>query len=191
MTRSARTEVPAPFLGALTSLRAVAGSLALDLKEIKAPRAAAYSVALTGSLSDENDSDSEVADGNFVLLFDPEDAINPGFRVIVLVRAALDAEMSTDPLLPDVAWTWVTESLEISAEPFQRLGGSVTQTITTSHGDVNNRPDQVELEIRASWSTTSRGESIGEHLLTWGRLLRTSAGHPPLPEGVTALGHRF
>lgn len=187
MTHTARDEVPASFLGALTSLRAAAGSLALDLKEIKAPRAAAFSVALTGSLPDLDDPEKEVADGNFVLLFDPEGASEPGFRVIVLVRAALDAEMSTDPLLPEVAWTWVTETLETSNEPFERLGGSVTRTITTAHGQLADRPDQVELEVRASWSTPSSGDAIGQHLYAWARLLRAFAGHPPVPEGVTAL----
>lgn len=189
MVSPAVTEVPAPFAEALGTLRSAARRLRLDVNEVPAPRAAPFAVALEGSLPDPVDPAHELADGTFVVLFDPRGDDTPGrFRVIVLVRAELDAEMSDDPMLSEVAWTWLTESLARHTDDVDALGGSVTRTVTTSHGAVDARPDHVELELRASWSP--RATDLGVHLEAWAQVMRDCAGLPDVPDGVAVLTGR-
>src|SRR5690606_38066088 len=124
MVSTAVTEVPAPFARALGSLRDAARSLRVEVTEVPAPRAARFSVALEGTLPDPDDDAHELGDGTFVVLFDPPtvEGAEGAFRVVVLVRAELDAEMSVDPMLSEVAWTWLTESLARFGGPFDALG---------------------------------------------------------------------
>ena len=62
----------------------------------------------------------------------------------------------------------------------------MTRTITTSHGAVAGRPEEVELELRASWSAVD--PDVGAFLTAWARVLRLFAGVPPV--GVTSLDDR-
>lgn len=189
MVATAVSQVPAPFARALGSLRDAAPDVGVVLREVPAPaRAAAFSVALSGSLARPQAPDEEVADGTFVVLYDPPTTpLDEGvFRVIVLVRAEIDPEMSADPMLPEVAWDWMLEALEACPVPAVEAGGSVTRTITTSHGAVAGRPEEVELELRASWS--SPDPDVGAFLAAWARVLRACAGEPPA--GVVGLDSR-
>lgn len=189
MVATALTQLPAPFAQALGSLRAAALGAGVEVREVPAPsRAAAYAVALSGSLARAGVPDDEVADGTFVVLYDPPlTPVDDGtFRVIVLVRAELDEEMSGDPMLPEVAWDWMLEALEACPVAPVEPGGSVTRTITTSHGAVAGRPEEVELELRTSWSAVD--PDVGAFLTAWARVLRLFAGVPPV--GVTSLDDR-
>lgn len=191
MARPTDSDIPEPFTNALTSLRTAARTVDLELTEIPGPtRAAAYSVALSGSLADPDDPETEIADGNFVVLYNDADDGGPGsFKVIVMIRAELDAEMSIDPLLPDVAWTWLEEALARFTGSVDDLGGAVTRTITTNHGRTAEHGDSVELELRASWA--SQSSEVGDHLQAWGQALRTCAGQPVHHDGVTTLHSRM
>ncbi|PFG35538.1 Protein of unknown function (DUF3000) [Flavimobilis soli] len=190
MVSSAVTDVPAPFARALGTLRDAARNLRVQVKEVPAPRAARFSVALEGTLPDPDDDAHELADGTFVVLFDPPTVgdADGSFKVIVLVRAELDAEMSVDPVLSEVAWAWLTESLTRFTGPVDALGGSVTRTITTSHGAVSSRPGTVELELRASWAPQT--PDLSGHLEAWAHVMRSCAGLPDVPEGVAVLPGR-
>ena len=55
-------------------------------------------------------------------------------------------------------------------------------------GALEDRPDEVELELRASW--TPQDADLEPHLTAWGTLLCTTAGLPPMPDGVSILGRR-
>ncbi len=57
----------------------------------------------------------ELATGRLVLLHDPdgEQAWDGVLRLVVYVRAEVDAELASDPLLPDVGWSWLTDALDI------------------------------------------------------------------------------
>jgi hypothetical protein len=107
------------------------------------------------------------------------------FRVVTLIRAALDAEVGADPLLCEAAWSWVEEALD--STPHHALGGTVTRVVSQSFGALAERPAEVEVEIRASW--TPDGD-LGDHLAAWAGVLCTAAGLPPLPDGVAALSPR-
>jgi hypothetical protein len=189
---SADADVPEAFLRALISLRERRLRPEVVLEEIPAPaRIAPYAVALNGDVPPEDDSGADTATGRFVFLHDPDgqEAWQGVFRVVTLVRANLDAEIATDPLLCEAAWTWVQEALADADARYTALGGTVTLVQSQSFGALTERPDEVEIEIRASW--TPDGSDAGTHLAAWSTLLCTSAGLPPLPDGVTSLGRRL
>lgn len=190
---TADAEVPAAFLSALHALRGHRLRPEVRLTEIPAPaRIAPYAVALTGEVAPSHDDDAEEpAGGRFVLLHDPagHEAWEGTFRVVTLVRATLDPEVAVDPLLCDAAWTWVEDALSTSGLAHHALGGTVTRVQSRSYGALAERPDEVEVEIRASWSPAPA--QAGDHLGPWAEVLCTAAGLPPLPEGVTSLGRRL
>ncbi len=182
-------DVPAPFVEALHALRDRRLRSEVHLTEVPAPgRVAPYSVALSAEILGPG-SEAELASGRFVLLHDPagQEAWDGTFRAVTLVRAVLEAELGTDPLLCEAAWSWVAEALESAGSPFHALGGTVTRVVSQSFAALAERPAQVEVELRASW--TPEGD-VGDHLEAWSTILCTAAGLPPLPEGVAAIGRR-
>ena len=47
---------------------------------------------------------------------DGDEAWGGVLRVVAYVRVELDHELASDPLLPEVGWSWLTEALEQSGE---------------------------------------------------------------------------
>ncbi|WP_425457950.1 DUF3000 domain-containing protein [Actinotalea subterranea] len=190
---TADADVPAEFVRALEQLRDRRLRPEVRLTEIPAPaRIAPYAVALTAEVHGDEDAGpghEEPTTGRFVLLHDPagQEAWDGTFRVVSLVRATLDPEAGADPLLCEAAWTWVEDALAAPGVDAHAVGGTVTRVMSQSFGALEERPAEVEVEIRASWSP--RGDA-GAHLGAWATLLCTAAGLPPLPDGVTALGRR-
>ena len=193
--------VPHDFVAALSSLRGARLRPEVHLTEIPAPgRIAPYAVALTGELiapglgSDPRGTiragSEELADGRFIALYDPQWRVewSGHFRIVSLVRATLEPEMGNDPLLAAVAWTWLTDCLSDHADPVTELQGTVTRVIDQSFGATEHHDDEVELEIRASW--TPHGHDLSGDLSAWAHLLSATGGIPALPEGVTSLDSR-
>jgi len=186
-------DVPPAFVQALQALAARRLRPEVRLSEIPAPtRIAPFAVALSAEVGDADEElvpEVEAASGRFVLLHDPagQEAWEGMFRVVTLVRAALDAELGADPLLCEAAWSWVVDSLDQAGATHRALGGTVTRVVSQSFGALAERPGEVEVEIRASW--TPEGDA-GEHLAAWGAVLCAAAGLPPLPDGVAPLTPR-
>lgn len=182
--------MPREFVRALDALREHRLRPQVRLTEIPAPaRIAPYAVALSAEVHERlGDGDDEPASGRFVLLHDPagQEAWQGTFRVVTLVRADLDLETGADPLLCRAAWSWVEEAL--ADLPHVALGGTVTRVQSESFGGLAERPEEIEVELRASWTPTPGGADAGRHLEAWAAVLCSAAGLPPLPEGVTPLG---
>lgn len=179
---------PEAFLRAVRSLRAARLRPEVVLTEVPAPqRIAPHAVALT---ADVVVGDDELATGRFVLLHDPggQAAWEGTYRAVTFVRAALEPDLGSDPLLARVGWSWLEESLAASGSTAVAVGGTTTRVLSESFGTLAERPPTVELEIRASW--TPLGDDLAPHLCAWAELLCTVAGLPPLPEGVAALPRR-
>lgn len=185
-------DVPPEFLEALRSLRGVRLRPEIRLIEVPGPgRVAPFSAALTADVSaPRSTDDDDLASGRFVLLHDPagQEAWEGTFRLVTFVRATLEAELGADGLLAEVAWTWFRDALADAGVSPIAPGGTVTRVLSQSFGALESRPDEVEVEIRASW--TAPGPDLAPHLRAWATLLCTSAGLPPLPEGVVPLGAR-
>jgi len=125
----------------------------------------------------------ETATGRLVLLHDPDgrDAWGGVLRLVAFVRAELDPELATDPLLPAVAWSWLTDALDDSAANWTALGGTVTQTSSARFGMISGPARTDDLELRASW--TSRDVELAAHGDAFCELMSSTVGLPPV--GVT------
>lgn len=154
-----------------------------------APHAFAITAEIPSGPIDE--SDDYLATGRFVLLADPQykEAWQGEFRAVTFVRAPIDDEMAADPLLNDVGWSWLEDSLDSSEAHAIAMSGTVTRVASKSFGQLAPQPDQSEIEIRGSWTPTD-GACLIHHATAWLALLEMVAGIVPLPDGVTALSRR-
>jgi hypothetical protein len=162
----------------------------IHLEEVPGPaRIAPYTAALAAEVRERarDPEADDLASGRFVILHDPagQEAWQGTFRLVTLVRASLEAEVGADPMLAEVAWSWFSDALAGEGLDPLAAGGTVTRVLSQSFGALDRRPEQVDLEIRASW--TARDEDLAPHLRAWGALLCTAGGLPPLPVGVVAM----
>lgn len=188
----------------MAALRDVRLRSEIVLTEVPAPaRIAPFAVSLAGDVfatgrstegapgGPEGQEPDELATGRFILLHDPSAPPEWGgtFRVVTYVRADLEAEMGTDPMLGQVGWSWLEEGLAMSGAGASEVGGTVTRVLSEGYGVLAQRPPSVDVELRASW-TPHEPLDVTAHLQAWGVLVCTVAGLPPLPAGVTSLGRR-
>ena len=149
-------------------------------------RIAPFASALSADVTVDGD---DVGTGRIVLLHDPagNDAWEGTFRCVAYARAEIDPEMVIDPLLAEVGWSWLTEALEAHGAEYAAASGTVTKVASESFGSMSDEVATAQLEIRASW--TPVGE-VGPHVEAWGELLCTTAGLPPVPDGVASMPSR-
>jgi hypothetical protein len=147
-------------------------------------------MALAAASGSEDEADTELATGRFILLHDPEgSAVWDGeFRIVTYIRAQLEPEMGNDEMLGTVAWTWLVEALENHKAPYRAAGGTATRVLSESFGTLSDRPGSIDIELRASWTPAS--SDVTAHLEAWSDMVCTFAGLPPLPDGVSALPNR-
>lgn len=184
--------IPPEFHAALTSLRAHRVPSHVLLEEVPAPtKIAPFALALTGEIPGVDiASGHELSSGRFVVLYDPngQEAWEGQFRVVTLVRAELEPDLGSDPLIGQVAWSWMIEALEETTAAYSQAGGTATIVTSESYGVLADRPSEVELEIRASWTATN--PELRTHMEAWARVLGSVAGIPQLPSGVAAFPQR-
>jgi hypothetical protein len=189
VNKPGQPQPPPDFQRALESIGRARVRPEVALREVTAPsRVAPFALALTGDVSAADRTEDSPANGRFIVLHDPagQESWQGTFRVVTLVRATLDPEQATDPLLAEVAWTWLEEAL--AGVGALALGGTVTRVLSETFGALAGQSGDVELEIRASWTPGST--DLAPHLEAWSALLCTAAGLPPLPDGVTSLRSR-
>src|SRR5262249_36210446 len=202
-------EAAAAFRAAVVRLRsgqeqvsAVRPELAFE--DVAAPRTLAP-VATAFAASARGDG-TEVASGRFVLLYDP--AGQRGWagplRVIIYIRADLEPEIAADPMLGEVAWSWLTEALDARTSGYAAPSGTVTRVVTEGFGAKREEPQATGFELRASWSPVGVADlpddpprapagagpaqgGLEGHLAAWCGAICAAAGLPPLVAGVTAL----
>ena len=187
---------PAPFQEAVAAMNAVSVRSEIELGPIRPPqRLAPYSYAL-GAEVKRNDLDIERIDefasddafGRLILLYDPDgsDAWDGNLRLVAFVQADLDPSEAVDPLLPEVAWSWLVDALGSRTERVTALGGTVTATTSVRYGDITGPPRAHQLELRASWTATT--PDLAAHVEAFCEVLEHAAGLPPA--GVTDLSSR-
>jgi hypothetical protein len=177
---------PQAFTRAVAGLRAAAPRDEILIEEIAAPqRLATYAFALSATVLRAGE---EVASGRLILLHEPagHEAWQGDLRLVTLITAELESDMAGDPLLPAVAWTWLSDGLDQHAAAYTAIGGTITQTTSTRFGELAGPEPTADLEIRASWTPTS--PEIGAHLEGWCAMLASTAGLPP--PGISALADR-
>lgn len=166
----------------------------IELGPIRPPqRLAPYSYALGAEVKQPDleivpERSEGDAFGRLILLYDPEgaDAWDGTLRLVAYIQADLDASEAVDPLLPEVAWSWLNDALESRLDRVTALGGTVTATTSVRYGDISGPPRAHQLELRASW--TANSPELGVHVEAFCEVLEYAAGLPPA--GVTDLGSR-
>jgi len=195
--RTVSSAEPVCFREAVAAMKAATVRSEIKLGSIRPPqRLAPYSYALgaevtrpegaIGSTGSESSAGGE-AFGRLILLYDPDgaDAWDGTTRMVAYIQADLDASEAVDPLLPEVAWSWLVDALQARAEHIA-LGGTVSSTTSVRYGDISGPPRAHQLELRASW--TALTADIETHVEAFCEVLEHAAGLPPV--GVTDLGSR-
>lgn len=185
---------PVPFREAVAAMNAATVRSEIELGPIRPPqRLAPYSHALGAEVKRPDvDVVPECSEGDafgrLILLYDPDgaDAWDGTMRLVAYIQADLDSSEAIDPLLPEVAWSWLVDALDARAEHVTALGGTVTATTSVRYGDISGPPRAHQLELRASWTATT--PDIGTHVEAFCEVLEHAAGLPPV--GVTDLGSR-
>jgi hypothetical protein len=96
--------------------------------------------------------------------------------------------MQEDPLLPEVGWSWLLDSLTAAGCEFNAPSGTVTRVSSASFGKLSPRSDESEIEIRASWTPLITDPAqILDHILAWCNLIGEVSGLPPVEEGVASI----
>jgi hypothetical protein len=175
-------------------MRAASVRSEIELGPIRPPqRLAPYSYALGAEVKHpeaENVPEQSEGDafGRLILLYDPDgtDAWDGTMRLVAYIQADLDPSEVIDPLLPEVAWSWLVEALGSRTEQVTALGGTVTATTSVRYGDISGPPRGHQLELRASWTATT--PELDVHVQAFCEVLEHAAGLPPV--GVTDLGSR-
>ncbi|MCT2287377.1 DUF3000 domain-containing protein [Corynebacterium sanguinis] len=188
---------PAEFTAAVESMHAASLRPEITLGTIRPPqRPAPYSHAIGLEIT-RGDSGNPAtvpidaegdAFGRLILLHSPEaeEAWEGSMRLVAYIQADMDDAVASDPLLPDVAWQWLTESLADADAGFTNLGGTVTSTASVRFGEIGGPPRAYQLEMRASW--TAEGIELSSHVEAFAKVLAHVAGLPPA--GVAQLGPR-
>ncbi len=185
---------PTEFSAAVESMHAARLRPEISLGTIRPPQRPApfsHAVGLEVAHSEEDnvpvDSDGD-AFGRLILLHSPaaEEAWEGSMRLVAYIQADMDDAVASDPLLPDVAWQWLNESLAETNAGFTNLGGTVTSTATVRFGEIGGPPRAYQLEMRASW--TAEGTDLQSHVEAFSKVLAHVAGLPP--EGVAQLSPR-
>ena len=178
------TALPETFTRAVAALRAAQARDEIALEEVPAPsRLAPYAFALGATVLRRGE---EVTTGRLILLHDPagHEAWEGDTRLVTYVTAELEPELATDPLLPQVGWSWLVDALDAHSSGYAAIGGTVTQTISSRFGALAaDGPPTTDLELRASW--TPLDLHLEGHVAAWCALLASTAGLPPV--GVSAL----
>jgi hypothetical protein len=185
---------PAPFREAVAAMNAASVRSEIELGPIRPPqRLAPYSYALGAEVQHPEvegvpESSEGDAFGRLILLYDPDgsEAWDGTMRLVAYIQADLDATEAFDPLLPEVAWSWLVEALESRTEHVTALGGTVTATTSVRYGDIVGPARGHQLELRASWTPTTT--ELDVHVHAFCEVLEHAAGLPPV--GVTDLGSR-
>ena len=194
---SGADSAPPAFTEAAAGLHAARMRPEVFCEEMPAPqRIAPHATALSADVTVD---DVEVGTGRLILLHDPDgnDAWGGTFRCVAYVRAEIEPDLITDPMLAEVAWSWLTEAMEAHGAVWTAASGSVTRVATESFGGMADDGGSAQIEIRASWTPCdAAGESVdvvpdtAAHAEAWGELLCTASGLEPVPHGVATMPSR-
>ncbi len=188
--------VPSPraFREAVAAMRAARLRPEVFCEEMPAPqRIAPHAAALSADVTVDGE---DVGTGRIILLHDPagNDAWDGTFRCVAYARAEIDLDLITDPMLAEVGWSWLTEALTAHQASYAMASGTVTRVATESFGGMADEGGTAQLEIRASWTPLvpdgRDSPEMAPHVEAWGELLCTTAGLPPVPDGVAVMPSR-
>ena len=162
----------------------------LTVHEIPAPSGLApRTLALAADIRPAPNGESVYGTGRFLLLHDPSepDAWGGPWRVVCFAQAPLDADIGVDPLVADVAWSWLVDALDSHGARYHDPSGTATKTLSKGFGGLADEGDGAQIELRASWSPEP---GFAAHVEAWAELLCMLAGLPPGSEDIDVIRTR-
>jgi hypothetical protein len=163
----------------------------LAVRQIPAPTGLApRAIALAADIRpDPEQGESAYGTGRFLLLHDPAEPDPWGgpWRVVCFAQAPLDTDIGVDPLLADVAWSWLVDALRSHDAPYHSPSGTATKTLSKGFGGLADEGDGAQIELRASWSPVG---SFAAHVSAWAELLCMLGGLPPGSEDIDVIRMR-
>jgi len=187
---SAHPDAAALFDAAAAELRETAFRSDIVVREIPSPAGLApFALALAADVRPDDHGDSVYGTGRFVLLHDPDepDAWGGAWRIVAFAQAPLEPEIGTDPLLADVAWSWLVDALDSRDAGYHSASGTSTKMLSKGFGALAAEGDGAQIELRASWTPDA---PLGPHVEAWAELVGMLAGLPPGSEDVAVFGAR-
>lgn len=182
-------DIPKEFSDALASAETAVLRPELRVVETPAPQGLApFQKAWAADVEPASTTtDREFGTGRLVFLCDPErpEAWGSVYRMVVFAQAPVDPSMGADQFLPNVAWSWLMDALEIRGAQHSRSAGTTTTVLSTGFGDLAEEGQGAQVEVRASWSPMD--SNIRPHLEAWSEFVCMLAGFPSTPEGVASL----
>ncbi|GAA3209028.1 DUF3000 domain-containing protein [Microbacterium terregens] len=182
---------PPSFERATADLRATEFRSDLSVREIPAPTGLAPEcIALAGDVRPEQEGvDSPYGTGRFILLHDPDEPEpwEGAWRIVCFAQAPLEPDIGVDPLLADVAWSWLMDALDSRHAQYHSASGTATKTLSKGFGALSAEGDGAQIELRASWSPLG---SMRPHVEAWAELVCMLAGLPPGSEDIAVFGAR-
>lgn len=180
----------APFDEAVAAVRAETFRADIVVHEIPAPEGLApYALALAAQVRPDTEGDSVYGTGRLVLLHDPDEpaAWGGAWRIVAFAQAPLEPEIGTDPLLSDVAWSWLIDALESRGATYHAASGTATKTLSKGFGGLTDEGEGAQIELRASWTPVA---PFPGHVKAWAELVGMLAGLPPGSEDIAVFGAR-
>jgi Protein of unknown function (DUF3000) len=184
---------PSSFAQAADDVRAMSFRDDLTVREIPAPTGIApHALAIAGDVRAEEEPDgldSPYGTGRLILLYDADEPApwNGPWRIVCFAQAPLEPDIGVDPLLADVAWSWLTDALDSRRASYHSASGTATKTLSKGFGSLAAEGDGAQIELRASWSPEG---AIAPHVEAWAELVCMLAGLPPGSEGIAMLDSR-
>lgn len=175
------------FEAAAERLRSVTFRDDLAVHQIPSPAGLAPdSIAFAADVRPDSHGDSPFGTGRFILLHDPAepDAWDGAWRIVTFAQAPLEPEIGTDPLLADVAWSWLTDALADRGAEYHAASGTATKMLSRGFGSLAPQGDGAQIELRASWSPAAPTPT---HIEAWAELVCMLAGLPPGSEDIVVL----
>lgn len=197
MTATQSSTTPEVFRRAVDGLSSVTTRPEITLGPIRPPQQLApHTYALGAEVTSAEDVD---AFGRLILLHDPDghEAWDGTLRLVAYVQAEVDEALAEDALLPEVAWSWLVDSLAESGAATTAVGGTVTATSSIRFGDIAGPRRTHQVELRASWTVAGSGtaedggdgaDDLAPHAVAFCTLLAQAAGLAPT--GVSELDDR-
>jgi len=179
------------FNQAVNAIELVTPRSEITFESMPAPqKMAQFAYAISAEVTN---GEYDLGSGRFVLLHQPggQEAWDGEFRCVTYLSVDLEETMQDDPLLPEVGWNWLLDSLRSNGANFSTESGTVTKAVSHSFGKLSPNADGADIEIRASWTPViSSPSDIANHFNGWLQLMAELAGLAPIPEGVATFAKR-
>lgn len=178
-------ELSEDFLNRISGISEVPERAEILLEQIAAPKGIAEeAIAISATVVHADHSDADRGVGRLVICKDSNypEGWNSQFRIILYAKSPVEIDMGKDPLVDELPWNWLMDSLAASGSEFHSEAGTTTRILSTGHGSLTSQPQHAEIEIRASWAP--EGDDFSTHVQAFQELLALISGLPPVDNKV-------